>query len=1206
MSLQSDTDSKSAEVYQRRRSFSIQGIPQFVTDDIVRVEPRELYRSARIDRDRRLGLLVRRYVNQIQHGCQNRNCTVATCLSYRKRNNKGPLRHYTDLSARTLACHLVEEYSQAGKDPSQGLCQSTPVVPWYEDPGTHKTRRHRTKTSQHQHEAVNGHVPEDIKHQPSTTKEANLYSGDGSVNVQTSPGSGGQDMESGQRRPQRVHSDRLRNQSHTSGSESQRHEPIFSQGNAGDIEDQGNVVPPATMKKDLSSFVQSLWDTLALRRISGRSTYHDDKSVATTPASRLPDTQVEHPTNDPPPDERDLESGLELTNTTFCGFALRRLSWRSLTWLVNVHNEKHGNLGTPFEMFLKQSLHRSLSSPHRLHESAQSWNNDQDDEEDGDGQHRQDGTAVHHRQAAEESPTLLNNNAKAYDKAKTRLFDTHRSLEAFDMLATLNEGTDTLYAALHTTVQQCYTLGLPRRWSGSQQIGLKSLKRSGGGMRKMEASPEAPEQTLLGKSQVAEIFLSAIMASLMPLFSEDLADAGFDPIILGSVADMRNDSRAYPVVVFGSTVKEAEDVQLRQLLINIIDHFEDWHLLRLTTGLMDCLSHHLAAAAIRRTQRSPFLADKVPRNVIEIMLDRLCDGLPGVESGAEIEFRAIIGLGIVELARSVLLKEWDREAIVRRTGPVGGALELLAAVFRRNHAFYVGHSLFYMPFIAQAFDEMEMPVQWQSFRPNEKEMHILSCSFLFEPATLVKYFRSVNVNAMRRAHEAAATYSSDARQFLGNTLIPVYGGKEVLTAMRPHMAKYLVLTIRRSHLLEDAINQLWRRQRREILRPLRVRLGKDEGEDGLDHGGVQQEFFRLVFAEAFQPEYGMFTIDETTRMTWFQPGSMEPLYKFEALGILMSLAIYNAVTLPITLPLAFYRKLLGLKVKKLEHITDGWPDLAKGLNTLLEFEGDVADAISRTYEFSYEFAGLTVTVDMQKHARDDPWPPIERSSRKGKEKAKSASFELPVQLVITPPSQSPAMRPLSRTSSLKGITTPVSLESEADEDSVTVTNETREQYVKDYVFWLTDKSIRPQFEAFHRGFLTCLDPTALSMFTPEALREVMEGHRDINIDELERTATYEEYEKSSDYIRQFWQVVRSFSPDQHRQLLEFVTASDRVPVNGLESIQFIVQKNGDEDSRLPSSSTCYGRLLLPQYSTREILAEKLTKALENSLGFGSL
>jgi hypothetical protein len=295
-----------------------------------------------------------------------------------------------------------------------------------------------------------------------------------------------------------------------------------------------------------------------------------------------------------------------------------------------------------------------------------------------------------------------------------------------------------------------------------------------------------------------------------------------------------------------------------------------------------------------------------------------------------------------------------------------------------------------------------------------------------------------------------------------------------------------------------------------------------------------------------------------------------------------------------------------LKVKRLDHIKDGWPELAKGLKILLEFEGDVAEAISRTYEFSYEFSGSMVTIDMQKHGRDDPWPPIERPSRKGKEKAKSTSFELPVQLDITPPSQSPPVEPLSRTSSLKGISTPLSLESEVSDDAPTVTNETREQYIKDYVFWLTDKSVRPQFEAFAKGFFTCLDQTALSMFTPEALREVMEGHRHIDIDELERTATYEEYEKTSEYIRQFWQVVRDFSPEQHQNLLEFVTASDRIPVNGLESIQFIVQKNGDDDARLPSSSTCYGRLLLPQYSSKEILIDKLSKALENSLGFGAL
>jgi hypothetical protein len=38
--------------------------------------------------------------------------------------------------------------------------------------------------------------------------------------------------------------------------------------------------------------------------------------------------------------------------------------------------------------------------------------------------------------------------------------------------------------------------------------------------------------------------------------------------------------------------------------------------------------------------------------------------------------------------------------------------------------------------------------------------------------------------------------------------------------------------------------------------------------------------------------------------------------------------------------------------------------------------------------------------------------------------------------------------------------------------------------------------------------------------------------------------------------------------------------------------------------RLPTSLTCFGRLLLPEYSSREFLAQKLDKALENAQGFG--
>ena len=92
-------------------------------------------------------------------------------------------------------------------------------------------------------------------------------------------------------------------------------------------------------------------------------------------------------------------------------------------------------------------------------------------------------------------------------------------------------------------------------------------------------------------------------------------------------------------------------------------------------------------------------------------------------------------------------------------------------------------------------------------------------------------------------------------------------------------------------------------------------------------------------------------------MAWFLPGSPEPLWKFELIGMIVSLAVYNGLTLPVTFPKALYRKLLGEEVTELHHIADGWPDLANGLTTLLEWDekdGLVEDIFARTYEFSVE------------------------------------------------------------------------------------------------------------------------------------------------------------------------------------------------------------------------------------------------------------
>ena len=65
--------------------------------------------------------------------------------------------------------------------------------------------------------------------------------------------------------------------------------------------------------------------------------------------------------------------------------------------------------------------------------------------------------------------------------------------------------------------------------------------------------------------------------------------------------------------------------------------------------------------------------------------------------------------------------------------------------------------------------------------------------------------------------------------------------------------------------------------------------------------------------------------------------------------------------------------------------------------------------------------------------------------------------------------------------------------------------------------------------------------------------------------------------------------------------------SSKVPAAGFVALTppFTISSTGSDDARLPSSHTCYNQLEIPQYSSAEILRDKLLRALEfGAIGFG--
>lgn len=120
---------------------------------------------------------------------------------------------------------------------------------------------------------------------------------------------------------------------------------------------------------------------------------------------------------------------------------------------------------------------------------------------------------------------------------------------------------------------------------------------------------------------------------------------------------------------------------------------------------------------------------------------------------------------------------------------------------------------------------------------------------------------------------------------------------------------YLYLQVNREQIIEDTLNALVREDI-NFRKPLKIKF---LGELGIDEGGVQKEFFMLLIRKLFDPNYTMFSYHEESRMLWFNGNTYEANVKFELIGILMGIAIYNQNILDLHLPIACYKKLLDIQ-----------------------------------------------------------------------------------------------------------------------------------------------------------------------------------------------------------------------------------------------------------------------------------------------------
>ncbi|KAI9029555.1 hypothetical protein CLU79DRAFT_734604 [Phycomyces nitens] len=431
--------------------------------------------------------------------------------------------------------------------------------------------------------------------------------------------------------------------------------------------------------------------------------------------------------------------------------------------------------------------------------------------------------------------------------------------------------------------------------------------------------------------------------------------------------------------------------------------------------------------------------------------------------------------------------------------------------------------------------------------------------FLFPPSVKRKILHMDAMSQMSLEYEDACvnhTLVVHAQRLLSDAPRMV---RNLEANLRTATYPYLLLEIRRISFVQDAWDQVSRKWT-DVKKPLKVRF-VEGGEEGMDQGGVQKEFFGVLFEKLLSTQLGLFEMDPESRLYWVRPHlETDTVKHYEMTGVMIGLAIYNGIMINLPFPDIFWKVLVApteqdvdeqadnQSLFTLSDLTADWPSLASGLEQLLQWPDEVQDVFDRNYEISVEIFGQGV------------------------------------------------------------ITVPLIPNGE----SIPVTNANREAFVQDYCTYFMYRAQRHAILALRRGVRSVIGSRALDLFTAAELQVVACGLRqgpesqDLCMEDLESVTDYDDgYHADHPTIRQFWSVVHnSLSPDQKRKLLLFVTASDRVPIGGLKELSFIIQRNGPDSDRLPTALTCFSRLLLPEYSFEEKLEDRLITAIENAKGFG--
>ncbi|XP_028824808.1 E3 ubiquitin-protein ligase HECTD1 isoform X4 [Denticeps clupeoides] len=176
----------------------------------------------------------------------------------------------------------------------------------------------------------------------------------------------------------------------------------------------------------------------------------------------------------------------------------------------------------------------------------------------------------------------------------------------------------------------------------------------------------------------------------------------------------------------------------------------------------------------------------------------------------------------------------------------------------------------------------------------------------------------------------------------------------------------------------------------------------------------------------------------------------------------------------------------------------------------------------------------------------------------------------------------------------------VDLKPNGDDEMVTMENV--EEYVELMFDFCMHTGIQKQMEAFREGFNRVFPMEKLSSFSHKEVQMILCGNQSPSWT-AEDVVNYTEpklgYTRDSPGFLHFVRVLCGMSSDERKAFLQFTTGCSTLPPGGLANLHprlTIVRKVDATDASYPSVNTCVHYLKLPEYSSEEIMRERLLAA----------